>query len=376
MQASSWLPALLVAAHLANLVNAASPVVVAEPPAAERPQQPQLAVDRKGTIHVAFGTTSGVHYVRSEDQGKSFSKPIRLDTTGVISLGMRRGPRIAISGDAVCLSLIGGQQGKGRDGDVRLFRSQDKGLNWDEPVVVNDEPAAAREGLHAMAAAPNGSLTCVWLDLRNNSTEIFASSSEDGGKTWSKNVRVYRSPSGSVCECCHPNVTYAPDGKLHVMWRNSLSGNRDMYCAVSIDGGKTFGAAKKLGAGVWSLDRCPMDGGSLAVLTNGKLATAWRRDNTVYLFAEGASKETELGQGEQPWMTASNKGPVVVWLKKRGDVLLIRYPGSSKPIELAKTATDPVVVSGGPKNDLVVAAWEEGSGSGRKILCQRIELGR
>lgn len=352
---------------------AAHPVVVADTSPPHHPQQPQLAIDAKGVIHVAFGSNDDVQYARSDDGGESYSKPVKLDTVRVLSLGMRRGPRVAVSGDAVCISVIGGKQGKGKDGDVLLYRSEGKGATWEEPVIVNDEPDSAREGLHAMAASIKGELTCVWLDLRNKKSEVYASTSTDGGKTWSKNVLAYRSPSGSVCECCHPSVAYAPDGTLHVMWRNSVSGKRDMYHAVSKDGGKSYSKAEKLGMGSWPLDHCPMDGGSLAILSDGKVATAWRRDKTVYFNAGGSAKEVELGPGEQPWVAATSTGPVAVWLRKRGDALMLRQAGT-KAVELAKSAGDPVIAAGGPKNDVVVAAWEESHGGARKIVSQRIEL--
>ena len=340
----------------------------------DAPQQPQVAIDAEGVIHIAFGAKSGkaqgdIHYARSEDDGKSFSPPINLGTVSGLALGMRRGPRIAVSGDAVCISVIGH-----KDGNILLFRSTDKGKTWDQAATVNDELGSAGEGLHAMAASPKGELTCVWLDHRNKQSEVFASTSTDGGKTWSKNVLAYRSPDGNVCPCCHPSVTYSPDGKIHILWRNALGGSRDMYHAISSDGGKTFAKAQKLGAGTWPLDRCPMDGGSITILANGKPATVWRRDKTVYFFGAGSSQETMLGPGEQPWLTASSKGPVSVWLRKRGDSLLLRLPGADMPVELSRAASDPIVASGGPKNEIVVAAWEDSSSGVKKIVCQRIDL--
>ncbi len=45
-----------------------------------------------------------------------------------------------------------------------------------------------------------------WLDLREKGTVLYASKSMDHGETWSKNILVYRSPDGSICECCHPSI--------------------------------------------------------------------------------------------------------------------------------------------------------------------------
>src|SRR4029450_4736158 len=105
--------------------------------------------------------------------------------------------------------------------------------------------------------------------------------SRDGGASWSANYVVYESPSGTVCQCCHPSVAVSTDGIIHVLFRNALEGSRDVYVVRSEDGGRTFVAANRLGLGTWKLEGCPMDGGGLAVDGTGAVATIWRRDQTV-----------------------------------------------------------------------------------------------
>lgn len=265
---------------------------------AARPQQPQAAVDARGVIHVVYGVGNTIRYCRSTDRGKSFSAPSKLRTLGVVSLGMRRGPRIAVVDDQVCVTVIGGPQGHGKDGDVLACRSADGGKTWQGPIRVNDAPNAAREGLHSMAAGSDGVLCCVWLDLRHGKTEVMSSTSRDRGATWSRNVLVYRSPDGSVCECCHPSVAIGRDQRIHVLWRNSLGGNRDMYVATSGDGGQTFGTAVMLGADHWALEACPMDGGAIACLADNSIGAVWRRDAAVYLDLPPQTMVRSLGEGE------------------------------------------------------------------------------
>jgi hypothetical protein len=335
----------------------------------QRPQQPQVAIDASGAIHVVYGIANDIVYRHSRDGGKTFSDATRLPAQRVVSLGMRRGPRIAATDRSICITYVAGKQGMGRDGDVLATRSADGGATWSAAVPVNDSAASAREGLHAMAAGPSGELCCVWLDLREQGTVVMASLSHDGGTTWSPNQLVYRSPDGSVCECCHPSVALDHRGNIVVLWRNALAGNRDMYLASSLDGGKTFGAARKLGAGAWPLDACPMDGGAIALLAGDQVATAWRREQRVYSTMEDPSQEQLVGEGEQPWLAATDEGPFLIWLKKRGGTAFLRTPQSPHPIELAQNAADPVIATGPNGHGPVVAVWESRDGAMQTIEC-------
>lgn len=349
-------------------VTSAEPSAVAEGTSPLLPQQPQLAVDENGSVHLVYGVQNDTYYSQSSD-GISFSKPVKLPSVNVMSLGMRRGPRIAVANDRLCVTMIGGKQGKGRDGDVLAICSADGGKTWSDPVTVNDVPDAAREGLHGMAAGPNGEFTCIWLDLRNKSTEVAAATSTDGGTTWSKNALVYHSPSGSVCECCHPSITYDAKGRLVAMWRNSQHGSRDMYAAMAPKPGTPFGQAIKLGSGTWKLDRCPMDGGALAVLADGKISSIWRREQTIFA-AINQTPEVKLGAGEQPVLAATSKGSVFAWLSKRGEDLMLQTPGGTAK-KVAGNAYDPVLAAS-PSGDYLWLAWESRQGGKGSVYCTKI----
>lgn len=366
--ATGWI-ALGIALAVPGLAAGAD-VELARGAAPQHPQQPQVAVDARGAIHVVYGVGDVVYYRRSEDDGESFSPPVSLPAVHAMSLGLRRGPRLVVTDSALCVTAIGGKQGKGRDGDIVALRSTDGGQTWHAAGQVNDVADAAREGLHGMAAGPRGVLCCVWLDLRARGTQIMAATSSDGGATWSKNVVVYRSPEKSVCECCHPSVAYDAAGRLVVLWRNSLAGARDMYFAVSADGGQTFGEARKLGTGTWTLKACPMDGGSLALTPDGKLVTVWRRDKSIFLTEDGSPTERLLGAGEQPSIAATAAGSFVVWLEKRGGNLRLLAPSAAEPTVLAAQAGDPVITAGPGGRGPVVLVWESRSDEVATIKCQ------
>lgn len=295
------------------------------------------AVSDGRRVFVAFPGRGKVYVMGSSDAGGSFSAPIELPSEGNLAVGMRRGPRIAVAGKSVVVSAIFGKRSGGQDGELLAWSSADEGKTWAGPSTVTDVPGAAREGLHAMAASPTGRLACAWLDLREKGTQVWTSTSDDGGKTWSKNVRAYRSPSGTVCECCHPSVAFGPDGTLYVMFRNWLEGSRDLYLLASADGGKSFPAPRKLGLGTWPLSACPMDGGALGVRPDGTVETVWRRRGTVYRCVPG-EPEVAVGEGTQPWMPPS--GGFVVWRDPAGD---LRVNAGSRTVELARGDTPSVV---------------------------------
>lgn len=335
------------------------------------PRQPQLAVGQNGAIHLTFGSGAAAYHCVSIDAGRSFSLPTRVGGATFLALGMRRGPRVAVTDKVIIVTAIGGEKGGGRDGDLLAWRSRDSGRSWSDPVVVNDVAGAAREGLHSMAVGPNGLPFCAWLDLRNKGTEVSGSTSRDGGATWSRNVLVYHSPDGNVCECCHPSVVFAPDGDLFVMWRNALNGNRDMYFTTSKDAGETFASARRLGSQGWLLDACPMDGGTIAVDRKGQMYAVWRRQQAVYLTEQAATSEKILGKGEQPWISMTDQGPVAVWVSRRPGELLVMLPSRKEPLTVANAAVDPAVVT---VDQSAVIAWESKE-LGRPIIkVKRIAL--
>jgi hypothetical protein len=342
MESMPFLIALLLAANIA--------------PDGGKPEyrQPQLAADSK-MVAVTFGAGAAIYFAASHDQGRTLSAPVKVAEAPILSLGRHRGPRIAITPSAIVISaVVGTKMPAGSDGNLKAWRSTDGGKTWSGGVTVNDEPAAAREGLHAMAAGAGGRLFAAWLDLRKKGTRLYGATSTDGGATWSKNVLVYESSSGTICQCCHPSVAIDAKGEIHVMWRNALDGNRDMYVASSADGGATFGSAEKVGAGSWKLDACPMDGGGLAVNRHGKLVSVWRRASDVFL-AEPGSPEQRIETGKDAALAIGSSGVYAIWIGN--GAVRARIPGKPEPVLLAPQGAFPqlVAVPDGP----VIAAWED-----------------
>ncbi len=343
---SAFLSKMLIAFALCAFSSFAGSTAVIAPASGGEPfKQPQIAMTRH-LLAVTWGAGNTVYFAKSGDGGHTFTASVKVAEDGIISLGNHRGPRIVMTPEAIVISAIYGAKGRGADGDLIAWRSTDGGKSWSTGVHVNDRAAAAREGLHAMAADGN-TVWAVWLDDRDGGKALWGASSKDGGATWSPNQRIYASPDGHICECCHPSVVVRNGGKdVYAMFRNWLGGSRDLYLAVSTDSGKTF-KPQKLGEGTWHLNACPMDGGALIVDRQGPVSV-WRRESTIFMARPG-TPETTVGPGKN----AAMAGRTIAWSTPEG--LSVRYKDGQPAVVDAKGAFPSVASDGG--RDAV--AWED-----------------
>jgi hypothetical protein len=312
-------------------------------------RQPVIATN--GTIvGLVMGRDDGVYFARSSDGGRTFSEPVRVARPATLALGLRRGPRIAMAAGAIVITAIVGERGGGADGDLVAWRSTDEGRTWSSGIRVNDAIGSAREGLHDLAAGGPNLLAVAWLDLRSKGTRIYTAISQDGGRTWSANRLAYESPTGSVCQCCHPSVAINADGELAVMFRNEIRSApadaasdalpvRDMYLARAAREG-AFAPAVKLGRGSWPLAACPMDGGDVAFDPKGEPVTIWRRDAEIFLARPGQA-EQRMAAGKNPVLAMTRAASYAAWMTS--DALVVQDL-TGQPIATVPGARWPVLL--------------------------------
>ena len=311
-------------------------------------RQPALAAESNYAALV-FGSGNSIWYTHSDGKVTSFSKPIRIADVPGLMLGRHRGPRIAAHAKELVVTAVQG----GDNGNLLAWRSRDEGRTWSmSPVVVNDQPRAAREGLQNLAVDKDGTFAAVWLDLRAQGTRLYGAYSSDGGKTWSPNVPLYANTGGTICQCCHPSIAVSTDGKFEVMFRNVVNGDRDMYAMAWIPG-KTLPQPEKQGTGTWELNACPMDGGSIAA-SSGGVVSAWRRDHQVMLAEKGQS-ERAVGQGKDVALATTPEGAAVAFVEPGGAVAL------ALPNQQVRTiANQGAYPALGALDGKLLAAWEDG----------------
>jgi hypothetical protein len=306
-------------------------------------KMPHLAIDGAGNFYIVYGTGDSILYSSSNDKGESFSAPRLIARLAQLSASAMRGPQIAATTNTVVILACS------KSGNIFSYTKDATG-NWSLPVKVNDVDTVAKEQFLALSADDNH-VYAVWLDLRGNKrNKIIGAGSTDGGKTWSKNVLVYASPDSSVCECCKPCVAVRGEN-VYVMFRNWLHGNRDLYLIQSGNGGENFGEAKRLGDNSWALNGCPMDGGGLAISSNGVPQTVWRRRDSIYASVPG-QPETAIATGRDCTVETVNNKNVYAWTQN-GEIV-IRKPQGMK-ISLGKGQL-PILKR--INDDHVLCVWE------------------
>jgi len=88
-------------------------------------KEPQAAVDDEGNIFVVYGSGENIYCSKSDDKGHTFADPIKVATASKLMLGMRRGPRVAISHGTVVVSAIS-------DGNLMCWTSSSNGQRFSD----------------------------------------------------------------------------------------------------------------------------------------------------------------------------------------------------------------------------------------------------
>jgi hypothetical protein len=319
-------------------------------------RQPQVSMDVKGVIRVVFGRNDSIFCATSTNKGTSFSAPVLVGHVSQMHLGMARGPQLASSARYSVVTAMDKQ------GDIHYFMLDHQKGKWQDTGFVNDVRSSAPEGLMNIACDNQDDFYAAWLDLRvGKNNNIYFSAMTAGKGQWLKNILVYQSPDGHVCECCRPSIA-VKGSNVAVMFRNWLKGSRDLYLITSTNKGLSFGDALKLGNGTWPLNACPMDGGGLTFNADNTINTTWQRQGTVY-FCKPGSMEQEVGKGRDCSISSDKNATLVA--VTAGDVIKYRNLKTNAETAVGKGSYLKTLILPGNK---VLCVWEDNNHVESKIL--------
>jgi len=309
--------------------------------------QPQISADNKGTVRVVFGDKDNIFCATSANQGVSFSKPVLVGHVANMHLGMSRGPQLASSDNYSIITAMD------KSGNIHWFRLKHSSSKWEKMGVINDINQSAPEGLMGITADKKDNFYAVWLDTRiEQRNQVYFSKVMAKTTAWSKNILAYQSPDGHVCECCKPNIAVHGQ-EVAIMFRNWLNGSRDLYVTKSVDGGRAFEPAQKMGTGTWPLNGCPMDGGGVVIDGADKIHTAWQRKGDIF-YAQPGGSETLIGKGRN--CTIAMAGTKTIISFQDNDTLKVVSVADKNAIMVGKGAFLKSILLGGNK---MLCVWEQ-----------------
>ncbi|MBC7900641.1 MAG: exo-alpha-sialidase [Saprospiraceae bacterium] len=274
--------------------------------------EPAIVRDGEGNLYVVYveheaDKKDDVYLQKVDGEMKNAGPRTRVNKIPGIAKTWRGDPPTIAVGPTG--SIYVGWRSKVEGGnDLMLSVSTDGGQTFTDPVKVNDDSKPASHGMHSLAVDGNNNVFVAWLDERNIDTaahvqsfdnpvdpgsefyylnahhnsntpdqpekkphkkvemvepnsEVFFSSSKDGGKTFSANKKL----AVEVCPCCKTALTIAPNGTLYISWRQVLDGDfRHIAVASSTDGGQTFSEAVIVSDDEWKINACPISGAALS----------------------------------------------------------------------------------------------------------------
>jgi hypothetical protein len=133
--------------------------------------------------------------------------------------------------------------GAGYDTDIFFKRSTNGGNTWSAPVRLNDDAVGnGRDQFHPwLTVDESGRISVVFLDRRNDPNnylyDCYMTHSEDGGLTWSENVRISdvssdpqagQALAGLLGE--YIGVT-SSQGRVNALWTDTRRGHQDSFTA-------------------------------------------------------------------------------------------------------------------------------------------------
>ena len=140
------------------------------------------------------------------------------------------------------------------DSKILFSRSTDVGKTWSKPIEIDSHPGLPRDDNGAAegfagVVAPDGTLHVVW----SQDNQVMLASSRNGGKTFSRARAVlHTGPTMFAVQTLErangfPQIAIDSRSKrLYVTWSDYRNGDLDVFCSTSADGGRTWTSAVRV----------------------------------------------------------------------------------------------------------------------------------
>ncbi len=290
--------------------------------------QPQVVVEASGAFDVLYfsgdSKNGDLFFVKSVDQGKTFSKPLRVNSQpgSALAIGTIRGGQLAVGANGRVHVAWNGS-GAAASSPMLYSRLNDAGTAF-EPQRNLMLKTFGLDGGGTLAADKDGNVFVAWHGKLPGAADgeagrqVWIATSHDSGKTFAAETPAWSEPTGA-CGCCGMAMFAGRDGSLFAMYRSATENvHRDIYLLSSKDHGNTFAGSL---VQKWEINACPMSSMSFA-----EGLAAWETGGQVYYGKiSGAGVQNIVAA---PGEGKGRKHPRIA-VNAHGDVLLAWTEGTA-----------------------------------------------
>jgi len=177
-----------------------------------------------------------IFFINSQDKGKTFSKPINLSNNTEFS----ERPQIAVSKNGIF--IVWADTTNANNKEIMFTKSQDKGKTFSKPINLSNN---SKDSYNQEISAFNENVYVVWQDTdkkNNNNTNgsIMFKSSTNTGNTFNSSIELINNTSDAF-----PKIN-SYDTYVYIVWNNENKKNSGLFFVKSFDKGNNFQRIIKL----------------------------------------------------------------------------------------------------------------------------------
>lgn len=338
----------------------------------------QVQTDGNGRWIAAWSTFTGtdfdILYVRSTDDGQTWSMPAFLNDDAAADTSNEFNPTLETDGQGNWLAAWSTVIVGVVDNDIMVARSSDDGASWAPAMVLNSNAGGdGNDFVPDLATDGQGNWVAVWHSNDNlgdsvgDDDDIFVSRSANNGMTWSTVdvLNDFAASDGLIVDT-NPSIACDGQGNWITVWSSAFdlgdnTNDFDVMFSRSSDLGETWSSAATInGVGDLMDDFLPriasdqvggwlvvwgatQDGGATG--TDGDIFAAFSNDvgtqwaPTVAIDSAATSDEVEDANPDVAYDAGSGRW-LSVWRGAANDDLEIVYAFSPPPCELSDNFSD------------------------------------
>jgi hypothetical protein len=247
---------------------------------------PDVVMDNDGTVHMVYASNQNAWYIRSTDNGATFSSPVKVNSTGTVEYKMgERGPKIAVGNDGIIHVAWMDHWSSGVSVYARYTYSIDGGKTFKNSKTVSASPGV--DGV-TVAADGNHHVVVFWHTMAPMQSQIpqatwlHLSRSDNNGVHFSPDTNVViTNNSGLACSMCMTRARFGIDNNVYLVFRSAENNIRDFYVLKGNAVTNNF-TAFRINTDNWNINYCPMSGPELEISYEGRQYCAFMSKNHVY----------------------------------------------------------------------------------------------